>query len=102
MKLPQESGPQLTNHSRISRHKFVYRGRNTVFGVIQFLIVNINASTIFVPSVKTPQELCSISRVRLSSLFWHRIKVSKRLNFRVIFADDKCKAVLIRGLETPF
>ena len=33
-------------------------------------------------------------RVSLSSLF--------QTTFRVIFADDKRKAVLIRGLETPF
>ena len=39
-------------------------------------------------------------KVRLSSLFWRRIKVSKQLS--VIFTDDKRKAVLIRGLETPF
>ena len=39
--------------------------------------------------------------VRLSSLFWHRIKVSKRL-LRGILQMIKRKAVLIRGLETPF
>ena len=40
-------------------------------------------------------------RVRLSPLFWYRIKVSKRLS-GWFFADDKRKAVLIRELETPF
>ena len=48
------------------------------------------------------QKVLSVQRrVRLSSHFWHRIEVSKQ-HFRVIFADDKRKAVFIRGLEMPF
>ena len=40
-------------------------------------------------------------RVRLSSLFWCRIKVSKRLSGWFLQMIN-AKAVLIRGLETPF
>ena len=39
-------------------------------------------------------------RVRLSSLFWRRNDF--RNDFQGNLGDDKRKAVLIRGLETPF
>ena len=39
-------------------------------------------------------------RVRLSSLYWRRNDF--RNDFQGDLGDDKRKAVLIRGLETPF